>query len=162
LTMKLPGNTRKVLLTLAVMAVLFAVSRPYVAYLLYKSAGDYMSASLIPDAARSYRKSLIFDGSDVDTRTWLAYCYSLLGRTDEAVAEYNTAIAQDADNVMAYFDLGVIYRDIGDKELARKMFVKGRDCRRSVNTTETNYRFYTRSCRHMLDIMDKESANTSR
>ncbi len=148
-------------MTLAVMAVLFAVSRPYVAYLLYKRAGDYMSASLIRDAARSYKKSLAFDGRDVDTRTWLAYCYGLLGMTDEAMAEYNTAIAQDANNVMAYFDLGLIYKDMGETELARKMFIKGRDCRQSANTIDLNYRFYTRSCRHMLDIMDKASANSA-
>jgi len=147
-------------MTLAVMAVLFTVSRPYIAYLLYKRAGDYMSASLILDAARSYKKSLAFDSSDVDARTWLAYCYSLLGMTDKALAEYNTAIAQDPDNVMAYFDLGVIYKDMGETELARKMFIKGRDCRQSVNTIDLNHRFYTRSCRHMLNIMDKTSANT--
>ncbi|MFA5164890.1 MAG: tetratricopeptide repeat protein [Candidatus Omnitrophota bacterium] len=149
------GKIKNYLITAAFIAVVFVGLSPYISYLLYRRAGDYMSSAMISDAARTYRKTLFFDAKDVDSRNWLAYCYSILGEREKAVAEYKIAIEYDPDNVTAYFDLGVIYRNSGDIKAARKMFEMAVASKKSAYTTDSNYRFYVRSAKHMLDIMSR-------
>ena len=147
------GKIRNYLITAAFIAVIFIGLSPHISYLLYRRAGDYMSASMIKDAARTYRKTLFFNAKDVDSRNWLAYCYNILGEREKAVAEYKTAIEYDPDNVTAYFDLGAIKRSEGDIASAKEYFNKVLDCSKSPNITDGNYRFYMRSARHMLRII---------
>lgn len=149
------GKIRNYLITAAFIAAVFIGLSPQVSYLLYRRAGDYMSAYMVNDAARTYRKTLFFNAKDVDSRNWLAYCYNILGERERAVAEYKIAIEHDPDNVTAYFDLGVIYRNDGDMQAARKMFEMAIASKKSAYTTDSNYRFYVRSAKHMLDIMSR-------
>ncbi|MDD5424241.1 MAG: tetratricopeptide repeat protein [Candidatus Omnitrophica bacterium] len=156
------GRIRNYIITAIFITAAFAALRPQIAYLLYRRSGDYINSSLIADAARSYRKTLFFNGKDVDSRNWLAHCYKMLGYKDKAVAEYKTAIAQDPDNVTAYFDLGIIRRSEGDTGSARELFNKALNCGKSANITDEDYKFYTRSARHMLRIMDKYNEASGR
>ncbi len=149
------GKIRNYLITAAFIAAVFIGLSPHISYLLYRRAGDYMSATMVNDAARTYRKTLFFNAKDVDSRNWLAYCYNILGDSKKAVAEYKIAIEHDPDNVTAYFDLGVIYRNAGDMQAAREMFEMAIASKKSAYTTDSNYRFYVRSAKHMLDIMSR-------
>ncbi|HOX09707.1 MAG TPA: tetratricopeptide repeat protein [Candidatus Omnitrophota bacterium] len=156
------GKIRNYLITAAFIAAVFIGLRPQVSYLLYRRAGDYMSATMVKDAARTYRKALFFNAKDVDSRNWLAYCYDILGEREKAVAEYKIAIKYDPDNVTAYFDLGDIKRTEGDIASAKEYFNKVLDCKKSPNITDGNYKFYMRSARHMLRIIKEKYGDLAR
>lgn len=150
------GRKKNYVISAVLIAVSLIALRPALAYLLYRRAGDYMSARLVPDAARTYRKTLTFNGKDVDSRNWLAYCYALMGRKDKAIAEYERAIELDPDNVVALFDLGMIRYKEGDLNAAKDFFKKAEAVPQSANVTDQNYRFYTRSAKTMLNIIAKD------
>ncbi|MFA6356368.1 MAG: tetratricopeptide repeat protein [Candidatus Omnitrophota bacterium] len=156
------GKIRNYIITAIFIAAAFIALRPQIAYLLYRRSGDYLNATFVADAARSYRKTLFFNGRDVDSRNWLAYCYTKLGENDKAVAEYKTAIGLDPDNVTAYYDLGATMMQAGDIASAKELFNKAINCRKSANITDSNYKFYVRSAGHMLRIMDKKSGASGR
>lgn len=149
------GKKGNYIVSAVLIAVSFIALRPVLAYLLYRRAGDYMSANFIHDAARTYRKTLTFNEKDVDSRNWLAHCYTLAGQTDKAVEEYKKAVELDPDNVVALFDLGMIYRNKGDLKTAKEYFTKASSAPQSPNVTDQNYRFYTRSSSTMLEIVEK-------
>jgi len=151
------GKKGNYFISAVLIAASFLALRPALAYLLYRRAGDYMSASLVPDAARTYRKTLTFNEKDVDSRNWLAYCYTLTGRTDKAVDEYKKAVEMDPDDVVALFDLGMIYKKEGEIDSAKELFAKASVARQSPNVTDQNYKFYTKSAREMLEILKKGS-----
>ena len=151
------GKKGNYIISAVLIAVTFVALRPFLAYLLYRRAGDYMSARLVPDAARTYRKTLTFNEKDVDSRNWLGHCYTLAGQTDKAVVEYRKAIELDPDNVVAFFDLGMIYKKEGQIESAKELFARAGVARQSPNVTDQNYRFYTRSAKTMLEIIEKRS-----
>ena len=146
----------------AVSVVLIALSlialKPFLAYLLYRRAGDYMSAGIVPEALRSYRKVLIFNDKDIDSRDWLAYCYSLTGQKDKAIAEYKRSIELDPDDVVALFDMGMIRNKEGDIAAAKEYFSKAAVSQKSANVTDQNYHFYTRSAGFMLEAIKKNAA----
>ncbi|MFA5335794.1 MAG: tetratricopeptide repeat protein [Candidatus Omnitrophota bacterium] len=156
------GKIKNYIITAIFIAAVFLGLRPQVSYLLFRRAGDYMSAFMVKDAARTYRKALFFNAKDVDSRNWLAHCYNILGEREKAVAEYKIAIEHDPDNVTAYFDLGAIKRSEGDIESAKEHFNKVLACKKSPNITDGNYKFYMRSAGHMLRIMDKKSGASGR
>ena len=149
------GKKGNYIISAVLIAVSFIALRPALAYLLYRRAGDYMSAGIVPDAARTYEKTLVFNGRDVDSRNWLAYCYSLMGRDDKALVEYEKAIELDPDDVVALFDVGMIYRKGGDLKTAGEYFSKAAAARQSPNVTDQNYKFYTKSAGTMLEVIAK-------
>ena len=149
------GKKRNYIISAVLIAASFIALRPALAYLLYRRAGDYMSARIVPDAARTYEKTLIFNEKDVDSRNWLAYCYSLMGCDDKALVEYKKAIELDPDDVVALFDAGIIYRKGGDLKAAKEYFSKAAAARQSPNVTGQNYKFYTKSAVTMLKIIAK-------
>jgi len=151
------GKKKNYIISAVLIAVSFIALRPFLAYLLYRRAGDYMSAVIPADAARSYRKTLTFNPKDVDSRNWLAYCYSLIGQQDKAVAEYKKAIELDPDNVVALFDLGMISRKSGNNKTAKEYFTRASSAPHSPNVTDQNYTFYTHSAKTMLEIIKKRS-----
>jgi len=149
------GKKRNYLISAVLIVVSLIALKPALAYLLYRRAGDYISASLVPDALRTYRKVLLFNEKDIDSRNWLAYCYTLTGQNDKAVVEYKKGVEFDPDNVTALFDLGMIYRKGGDLKTAKEYFLKASTARKSPAITDQNYHFYTRSSKMMLEIMGK-------
>ena len=149
------GKKSNYIISAVLIAGLFFALRPALAYLLYRRAGDYMSARIVPDAARSYEKTLAFNGKDVDSRNWLVYCYSLMGHGDKALVEYKKAIELDPDDVVALFDAGMIYRKSGDLKTAKEYFSKAAAATQSLNVTDQNYKFYTKSARTILEIIAK-------
>ncbi len=149
------GKRRNYIISAVIIAVSFIALRPALAYLLYRRAGDYMSARIVPDAARSYEKAIAFNGKDVDSRNWLAYCYSLMGRDDKALVEYKKAIELDPDDAVALFDAGMIYKKAGDLKSAKEYLSKAAVAEKSPNVTDQNYKFYTKSARTMLEIIAK-------
>ena len=152
------GRKGNYIISAALLAVSFIALRPALAYLLARRAGDYMSAVIVPEAARTYRKALIFNGKDIDSRNWLAYCYSLMGQRDKAVAEYERAIELDPDDVVALFDLGMINYKEGALETAKGLFERAQAAPKSPNVTQQNYHFYTRSSGIILNIIEKQKA----
>ncbi len=148
------GKKGNYLISAVLIAASFIALRPALAYLLYRRAGDYMSANLVPGAARTYRKTLTFNAKDVDSRNWLAYCYTLTGQTDKAVVEYKKAIELDPDDVVALFDLGMISRKAGDDKTAEEYFARTSSAPQSPNVTDQNYKFYTKSAKTMLGIIE--------
>lgn len=151
------GKKGNYIISAVLIAVTLVALRPALAYLLYRRAGDYMSARLVQDAARTYRKTLTFNEKDIDSRNWLAYCYSLTGQEDKAVFEYKKAIELDPDDVVALFDLGMISRGGGDLKTAKEYFTRAGSAAKSPNITDQNYKFYTKSAKSMLDILKKSS-----
>lgn len=151
------GKKLNYIISVILVAVTFIALRPFLAYLLYKRAGDYISAGFVQDAARTYRKTLTFNQKDIDSRNWLGHCYNLTGRTDKAVVEYKKAIELDPDDVVALFDLGMIYRKEGDLETAEEYFIKTGSAAKSPNITDQNHKFYTKSGKSMLEILKKRS-----
>ena len=149
------GKKGNFIISAVLIAVSFIALRPVLSYLLYRRAGDYMSAGITPDAARTYEKTLAFNEKDVDSRNWLAYCYSLTGRRDKALVEYKKAIELDPDDVVALSDLGMIYKKDGDLKTAKEYFSKAAVAKHSPNVTDQNYKFYTKSARMMLEIIAK-------
>lgn len=149
------GKKGNYIISAVLIVVSFVALRPALAYLLYRRAGDYMSARLVPDAARTYRKTLTFNEKDIDSRNWLAYCYSLTGQADKAVFEYKKAIELDPDDVVALFDLGMISRGRGDIKTAEEYFTSAGSAAKSPNITDQNYKFYTKSAKSMLEILKK-------
>jgi len=152
------GKKGNYLISAVLIAASLIVLRPALAYLLSRRGGDYMSASLVRDALRSYRKAVIFDEKDIDSRNWLAYCYTLTGQTDKAVVEYKKAIEIDPDDVVALFDLGMIYRKAGDLKTAKEYLIKASLTHQSPNVSDQNYRFYTKSAKTMLGLLEKDAA----
>lgn len=149
------GKKGNYLISAVLIAASLVALRPVLAYLLYRRAGDYMSANQVHDALRSYRKTLTFNEKDIDSRNWLAHCYALTGETDKAVVEYKKAVELDPDNVVALFDLGMIYRKAGDNKTAEEYFARVSSAPQSPNVTDQNYKFYTKSAKTMLEIIEK-------
>ena len=118
------GKRGNYIISAVLIAASFIALRPVLAYLLYRRAGDYMSAMVVPDAARSYKKALAFNEKDVDSRNWLAYCYNIMGRNDEAMVEYKKAIELDPDDVEALFYVGMTYKGTGDLKTAKEYLSK--------------------------------------
>jgi Flp pilus assembly protein TadD len=149
------GKPRNYIISAVIVAVCFIALRPALAYLLYKRAGDYMSSFMVANAARTYEKTLFFNNDDIDSRNWLAYCYSLTGRKEKAVAEYKKVIALDPGDMTALFDLGMIYKKDGDLKQAKGYFARAAAAGQGPNVTDQNYKFYKKSAGTMLEVIER-------
>ncbi|MBW1792701.1 MAG: tetratricopeptide repeat protein, partial [Deltaproteobacteria bacterium] len=54
----------------------------------------------------------------------LAHMYLDQDRTDEAIDAYKEAISTNGNNPFYYYELGMIYKDLGKKKATKKMHAK--------------------------------------
>lgn len=73
-------------------------------------------------ASQYFRKAVELAGDHKGYRIQLARSLSQLGRTDEAISNYQTLIESDSTNVTALYELGLIYFDMRDYKEAIGMF----------------------------------------
>lgn len=72
----------------------------------------------LPAAVECFRKTLGINPNQSDALSNLSYCYSLVGRHEDALAFAEKAIALDATNDAAYTNLGKAYQSLGNYDSA--------------------------------------------
>jgi Flp pilus assembly protein TadD len=77
-----------------------------------------IDANRIPEALEEARKALSIDSTSGDARRVIARAFHGLGQVDSAIAAYQSAIVADDRDVWAMNNLGVLYLDEGDADLA--------------------------------------------
>ena len=88
-------------------------------------SGDQLyQAGNLPGAVEEYRKALQLDLSNVNVHNSLGVCYGMMESYDAAEAEFDAALLLKPDEVMALYNLGVIFVLTGRKELALDFFMK--------------------------------------
>jgi Flp pilus assembly protein TadD len=70
------------------------------------------------------------------THAALGTAYRESGRYAEARLELERAIALDADDLRANYQLGLVYAKLGEKELAKKMFDRADELRKRQHDQE--------------------------
>jgi tetratricopeptide (TPR) repeat protein len=71
-----------------------------------------------------YQQQVKAQPNNVQNIINLGYTYYLLGKTDQAVAQYNQALAIDKKSFDAYYNLGLVYNDTNRLDDALEMFQK--------------------------------------
>ena len=150
------GRPRNLLFTVVFAVVSFMLLRPVAVYFLSLRASDFLNASIIPDAARTYRKVLFFNPGDSFTRNWLAYSYGLMGREDDSIREYKKVLEAAPDNLVANFDLGMYYWRKGDLDAAEPYFKRAAAAPNDAGFKESEYRFYANGAADMLKTIKKK------
>jgi S1-C subfamily serine protease len=69
------------------------------------------------DAIRAYQQALRLKPESADLRNKLGDAYYYGGRLQEAIASYNEAARLRPDNPEAYYNLAVVYDEIGDQSM---------------------------------------------
>ena len=88
-------------------------------------SGDQLyQAGNLPGAVEEYRKALQLDPANVNVHNSLGVCYGMMEMHDAAEAEFDAALLYKSDEVMALYNLGVIYLLTGRKEMALDFFTK--------------------------------------
>ena len=76
-------------------------------------------------AVEAYKKAIAIKGSEAAYHNNLGQAYAKLGKTDDALAEYNAAATLDPANAgLYYFNLGAIFTNAGKLEEANAAFDK--------------------------------------
>ncbi len=70
-------------------------------------------------AAECYRRALAIDGSSADVRTDYGACLHGMGLPNRAIEEFKKVLAESPKHGIANFNLGIVYREIGEKDSAR-------------------------------------------
>ena len=77
-----------------------------------------IDANRIPEALEEGRKGLALDSSSSDARRVIARAFHAQGQVDSAIAAYRAAIVSDEHDVWSMNNLGVLYLDQSDADLA--------------------------------------------
>ncbi len=73
--------------------------------------GDVLSYMKNPICIRYYDNALRLDSNDVETGHNKAYALQMLGRIEEAVAQYKQNIRRDSTYELSYYNLGILYKN---------------------------------------------------
>lgn len=73
--------------------------------------GDVLSHMKNPICIRYYDNALRIDSSDIETRHNKAYALQMLGRIEEAIAQYRDNISRDSSYELSYYNLGILYKN---------------------------------------------------
>ncbi|HYN14213.1 MAG TPA: tetratricopeptide repeat protein [Terriglobales bacterium] len=89
-------------------------------------AGDRATATEdYTQAVEAYKKAIAIKGSEAAYHNNLGQAYAKLGKTDEAMTEYNAAATLDPANAgLYYFNLGAILTNLGKVDEANAAFDK--------------------------------------
>jgi tetratricopeptide (TPR) repeat protein len=79
------------------------------------------------EARDMYRERVAAAPEDVDLRLRYGKVLSMVGERDEAERQLRAVLDQDAANVEAHLHLGVLVRDAGRKDEARRLFERARE-----------------------------------
>ena len=82
--------------------------------LIYTELGQvYLRLGLLPKAETAFRKALAFHIVSADAHAGLGVCLQMQGKTQEAIAEHQRALAIDPRNVSARVSLAALYTEQG-------------------------------------------------
>jgi tetratricopeptide (TPR) repeat protein len=100
-------------------------SDPRNARALIRLADLYHQAAKYDQAIDFYRRALEVRPEDVEARNHMGVCLREIGKSDEALAQFRTALSYDAGHWPTWLNLGVVaLLDKRDLEEARKAFAK--------------------------------------
>jgi tetratricopeptide (TPR) repeat protein len=110
-------------------------------------------------ALEMYRRQVAEDPDNAKLRLGYAKVLSFLGRRDAALEQYQTVVRADPANVEAFVDLGILARDAGDREEARRMFNRVLDVIGDTALSEQEREDYVRFAFGALEeVMEEELA----
>jgi len=102
-----------------------------------------------PMAAECYRRALILDSSMIAVRVDFGACLHGMGLAARAAEEFQRAIGEDPDHVIAHFNMGITYLDLLKPDSARVYFEKCLSLSPEGQLAE--------NARKMLASLDKDS-----
>ncbi len=91
-------------------------------------AGDVARAKILIEAGRGEDAIAVLEaaccerGEDLAPRFYLAYCYGVAGRLEEARAEYEICARRDPDRPEIHYNLGVILNEMGQYQAAARAY----------------------------------------
>ena len=91
---------------------------------LVQKGNEFMDQGNYPMAAELYRRALAVDGSSPDVRSDFGSCLHAMGLPKRALEEFRKVLAEHPDHVVAYFNLGVVFQGLGEKDSARYYWEK--------------------------------------
>jgi tetratricopeptide (TPR) repeat protein len=80
---------------------------------------NYMDNGNFALAAECYRRALAIDGSSADVRTDYGACLHGMGLPNRAIEEFKKVLVQYPKHGIANFNLGIVYREMGENDSAR-------------------------------------------
>jgi tetratricopeptide (TPR) repeat protein len=106
------------------------------------SGDEFSSWGDLSGACRHYRAGLKLAPRDANLLNSLGVCLAELGRAREAAYSFSEATVSSPDDFMAYYNLGGVFREIGELEKAREALTKAfqlkpSDLRVAIRLTET-------------------------
>ncbi len=102
----------------------------------WTALGDALLRSGQPDAAaNAYEQGIRQSPGDAGLRTRLVDVFRRQGQTDKAVSQAKEVLKINSNSVEAYNNLGLVYMDAGENELARFVFVKALNSLPEAQTT---------------------------
>jgi len=105
------------LATLLILGLGLVILRPFFVSGAIRRGDGYLGYGMHKDAIREYRKALLLSPTSDRAHNWLGYAYKQSGRTKEAIAVYLKALTINSENIIAGYDLGMIYTR--EKDFAR-------------------------------------------
>ena len=91
---------------------------------LVQMGNQFMDQGNYPMAAEIYRRALAIDGSSADVRSDFGSCLHAMGLPQRALEEFRKIISEHPDHVVAYFNLGIVFQGLGEKDSARYYWEK--------------------------------------
>jgi len=91
---------------------------------LVQMGNQFMDEGNYAMGAELYRRALAIDSSSPDVRSDFGSCLHAMGLPKRALDEFRKVISGYPDHVVVYFNLGVVFQGLGEKDSARYYWEK--------------------------------------
>ena len=85
---------------------------------------NYMDQGMYALAIECYQRALAIDSTDPNVMIDLGACFHTVGGGEKAIGLFEKALAIKPDHVIGHFNSGIVYRELGNFEMATRHWEK--------------------------------------
>ncbi len=146
-------QVKNFIITFIFILCFFVFFKPFLVRQIIIRGDGYFGFDMFNDAIRQYNKALLLEPKNIEAKNWLAYTYKRAGKPKEAVKTYEDSLRLTPNNIVAYYELGMIYAVKKDFATAKTYFLKASSIlKEDALTGNEDYDFYHRGSLDMLAI----------
>jgi len=85
---------------------------------------DYMDKGMYALAIECYQRGIAIDSTDPNVLIDLGACYHAVGGSEKAIGFFEQALIMNPNHIIGHFNSGIVYRQIGNNEMAKRHWGK--------------------------------------
>ncbi|OGX17879.1 MAG: hypothetical protein A3K83_07790 [Omnitrophica WOR_2 bacterium RBG_13_44_8b] len=146
-------RTKNFIITVIFIVCFFVFFKPLLVRQIILRGDGYLGFNMNYDAIRQYNKALLLEPKNINAKSWLAYAYKRTGQTEKAVKAYEDSLRLTPNNIIAYYELGMVYAMRKDFAVAKTYFLKASSLPKEYAVTgDEDYDFYHKGSLKMLNF----------